>query len=218
MHRFTDEKRSQQQHRTGRNDLSSFLQMVQIAKALGCVYTCVGQVTTRQVSIAVCCVSSCIRDLEHYVMEPLTIWDPLQMKWGKSVRPCNLTVELSIASATERTKDTTWRVLITDCNKFSHTVSHSDEHPLSVDYPGAPVQPGTRASMWWVSWGRWSLVDFGKESRVRGHALFLNKLPPLCTIFSKWAFQALHRKEPDALFLNVLLSKEMSCECCQIDP
>lgn len=46
------------------------LEVVQIPKALGCVYTCA---TTRQVSIAVCCVSSCIRDLEHYVMEPLII-------------------------------------------------------------------------------------------------------------------------------------------------
>lgn len=42
MHRFTDEKSSQQQCRTGRNELFSFLQMVQIPKALGCVYTCVG--------------------------------------------------------------------------------------------------------------------------------------------------------------------------------
>lgn len=57
-------------------------------------------------------------------------------------------------------------------------------------------------------------MNFVKESRVRDRALFLNKLPLLCTIFSKWTFQALHRKEPNALFLDVLLSNELSCECC----
>lgn len=42
MHRITVEKILQQQYRTAGNDLSSFIQMVQIQKSLGCVYMRIG--------------------------------------------------------------------------------------------------------------------------------------------------------------------------------
>lgn len=62
-------------------------------------------------------------------MKPGMTWNPLKMERGMPTGTWSMKVQLLVSSATEAAKDMT-SVLITDCNKFSHTSSHSEKHPL----------------------------------------------------------------------------------------
>lgn len=57
-----------------------YKQVVQIQKAPGCVSTYIGQVTTLRRSVQLYAVYQAAEDTWDAVIEPLMIWDPLQME------------------------------------------------------------------------------------------------------------------------------------------
>lgn len=127
---FTHEKISQQQYSTLGNYVSSFLQTNSNSKDPGlCVYVRWGRLQWLHSSVSIHCVSRSRRYL-GCCDETYMNWNPLQMEWGMPMMTWSVTIQLFISSATVAAKDLTWRVLITDCNKISHTSSHSEKHPL----------------------------------------------------------------------------------------
>lgn len=131
-HSSTHEKISQQQYSTFGNYLFSFLQTNSNSNGSElCVYVQWAGYNgyTGQYLYTV------YQDAEGIwgaVMKPCMIWNLLQMEWGMPMRTWSMTVQLLASSAIEAAKDTTWRVLSTDCNKISHTSSHSEKHPLRM--------------------------------------------------------------------------------------
>lgn len=107
----------------------AFCKQIQIPRPLGCVCMCSGQVTmVTQVSICALCIK--MQRISRVLWWNLA-WLGTPCRWNEGC-PWGLGVwvQLLVSSATEAAKDTTWRVLITDCNIISHTSSHSEKHPL----------------------------------------------------------------------------------------